>query len=109
MQTPWRNRITGQSCLDPESLPLLGLWQSIKDGHFWPGTERDLQRPDSGSEPTETLSQSLRSLAARIDPLWGGILQAWAVLVPLDPTITSDLDLRDYEQTLIQALPHVET
>ncbi|MBK7091817.1 MAG: hypothetical protein IPH59_08860 [bacterium] len=68
-----------------------------------------MERPDSGSEPTETLCQSLRNLAARIEPLWGGKLQPWPRLVPLDPTITSDLDLRDYEQALIQALPHVET
>jgi len=109
METLWRNRITGQSCLNPESLPFLGLWQSVRDGRVWTGAERDLERPGSGSEPTETLGQSVQCLAARIEPLWGGNLQSWSLLVPLDPTITSDLDLRDYEQTLIQALPHVET
>ncbi|MFO1515040.1 MAG: hypothetical protein U1F83_19395 [Verrucomicrobiota bacterium] len=109
METFWRNRITGQSCSTPESLPFLGLWQSVQDGLIWPGTERDLERPDSGSEPSEMLCQSLRNLAARIEPLVGGNLREWANLVPLDPTITSDLDLRDYEQALIQALPHVET
>ena len=109
METNWRNRITGQSCQNPESLPILGLWQSERNGQVWVGTERDLERPDSGTEPTETLSQSLRSLAARIEPLLGKNLQAWEGMVPLDPTITSDLDLRDYERTLIDALPHVET
>lgn len=109
METFWRNRITGQSCSTPESLPFLGLWQSVRDGLIWPGTERDLERPDSGSEPSEMLCQSLRNLAARIEPLVGGNLRGWENLVPLDPTITSDLDLRDYEEALIQALPHVET
>ena len=109
METNWRNRITGQSGQNPELLPILDLWQSERNGQVWVGTERALERPDSGTEPTETLSQSLRSLAARIEPLLVKNLRAWEAMVPLDPTITSDLDLRDYERTLIDALPHVET
>ena len=109
MGTKWRNRISGLSCETPESLPFLGLWTSVGDGDFWPGTEHDLENPDPGSEPTEALGQSLRNLAARIDPLWGKRLEEWANLVPMDPTIESDFDLRAHEQALLDALPHLET
>ncbi len=90
-------------------MPFLGLWCSIKDGSAWPGTEEDFESPESGGEPSETVSQSLRSLAARIEPLVGKSWCAWEELVPLYPTITSDLALREIEISLIDTLPHLET
>ena len=68
-----------------------------------------MESPKSGSEPSETVCQSLRSLAARIEPLVGKSWCAWEELVPLDPTITSDLALREIESALIDTLPHLET
>lgn len=109
METAWRNRITGISQPNPEALPFLGLWTSAKDGSVWPGTKQDLEHRDSESEPTETLSQSLRSLADTLRPLVGKSMQLWEQVVPMDPTITADLELRDYETALIRALPHIET
>lgn len=109
METQWRNRITGVSSQHPEAMPFLGLWCSIKDGSAWPGSEEDLENPESSSEPTETICQSLRSLADRIEPLWGKTWRSWENLVPLDPTITSDLALSEIENSLIDALPHLET
>ena len=109
METEWRNRITGTCQPNPEILPFLGLWSSARDNSAWPGTKQDLERPDSDSEPSETLYQSLRSLADTLRPLLGKNLQRWQKMVPMDPTITADLALRDYETDLIQALPHIET
>ncbi len=109
METEWRNRITGTNQPNPEALPFLGLWTSAKDGSAWPGTKQDLELPDSASEPTETLCQSLRSLADTLRPLVGESMQRWEQMVPMDPTITADLELRDYETALIHALPHIET
>jgi hypothetical protein len=108
METGWCNRLTGLPCPNPEAIPLLGLWHS-KGGVTWPGTEQDLEQPASASEPTETFRQSLSSLAASIRRIYGKDYRQWADLVPLDPTITSDLKLRDYETALIRALPHLET
>jgi len=90
-------------------MPFLGLWCSIKDGSAWPGTEEDLDSPESGSEPSETICQSLRSLAKRIEPLVGRNWNDWEQVVPLDPTITSDLALSEIESSLLDALPHLET
>ncbi len=108
METGWCNRLTGLPCQNPEAIPILGLWHS-KGGTTWPGTQQDLEQPASASEPTETFHQSLSSLAASIRRLYGKDYHQWADLVPLDPTITSDLKLRDCEKALIRALPHLET
>ncbi|MEQ2006949.1 MAG: hypothetical protein ABMA26_09125 [Limisphaerales bacterium] len=109
MEAEWRNRIIGVASQHPEAMPFLGLWCSIKDGSAWPGSEEDLENPESSSEPTETICQSLRSLADRIEPLLGETWRSWEKLVPLDPTITSDLALSGIENSLIDALPHLET
>jgi len=109
MELEWRNRITSCSSQHPEELPFLGLWYSVKEGTVWPGTEDDLERPDFGSEPTITLCESLRSLAAQMQPLWGEPWLQWEQCVPLDPTIASDLELTIAEKSLIGALPHLET
>jgi hypothetical protein len=109
MVAEWRNRITGVVSQHPEVMPFLGLWCSIKDGSAWTGTEVDLESPEPGSEPSETICQSLRNLAARIEPLPGTNWHSLETLVPLDPTITSDLDLSESESSLIDALPHLET
>ncbi len=108
METPWRNRLTGQPCQKPEAIPFLGLWHS-KDRTAWPGTQQDLEQPAPASEPSDMLRQSLSSLATNIRRLSGKDCRQWADLVPLDPTITSDLKLRDCENALIQALPNLET
>lgn len=71
-------------------------------------TDEDLESPQPASEPTETIRQSLRSLAARIEGLLGRTWQDWEELVPLDPTIASDLVLSDIESSLIESLPHLE-
>lgn len=109
MEAEWRNRISGVTSQHPEAMPFLGLWCSVKDGSAWPGTEVSLESPESGSEPSEIIYQSLRSLAARIEPLVGKNWHTWEDLVPLDPTITSDLALSEIENSLIDTLPHLET
>lgn len=108
MEIAWRNRLTGQPCQKPEAIPLLGLWHS-KDNTLWAGSQQDLEQPTPSSEPSELLRQSLTSLATAIRRLCGKDCRQWADLVPLDPTITSELNLRDCEKALIQALPYLET
>jgi hypothetical protein len=108
MEKAWHNRLTRQPCQKPEEIPFLGLWHS-KDGSAWPGTQQDLEQPGPASEPSEILRQSLTSLATAIRKVLGQDWRRWANLVPLDPTITSELNLRDSEKALIKALPHLET
>lgn len=108
MEPAWHNRLTGQLCHKPEAIPLLGFWHS-KENTPWAGTQQDLEQPTPSSEPSEILRQSLTSLATAIRRLYGKDYRQWADLVPLDPTITSELNLRDCEKALIQALPHLET
>ncbi|HWQ93476.1 MAG TPA: hypothetical protein VN673_17550 [Clostridia bacterium] len=108
MEPVWHNRFTGQACQNPEAIPFLGLWHS-NDRSTWPGSHQDLEQPAPTTEPSEILRQSLTSLAAAIRRLFGKDWRLWADLVPLDPTITSELNLRDCEKALVRALPHLET
>lgn len=105
MEAAWRNRLTGQSCQRPESAPFLGLWYTGSNTP-WVGSDQDLEQPSPASEPGELLRQSLASLATRIRRL--GDVRQWVRLVPLDPTITSELTPRDCETALIEALPQLE-
>lgn len=107
MEAEWCNRFTGEPCERPEGVPFLGLWHS-RSGTPWVGTEEDLAEPSPSSEPSETLRQSLASLATSIRRLRGRDCSHWERVVPLDPTISSDLDLRDCEKALISSLPHLE-
>jgi len=107
METAWLNRLTGQPFPKPETIPFLGLWCS-RDRAPWVGTQQDLEQPNPASEPSDTLRQSLTNLANTIRSLNGKDLSRWLALVPLDPTITSEVSLSDCERALIQSLPHIE-
>jgi hypothetical protein len=108
MHSIWRNRLTGQPCQNPGDIPFLGLWHT-KDNIPWVGTQEDLEKPGAASEPSQIVRQSLASLAAPMRRCLGGDWHSLGELVPIDPTITSELILRDCEKALIQALPHLES